>query len=201
MSNELSGQLTTTDWTIPQYARECLVLVDDFGNQLTLEGEYGKFTLKTPSLALTLHWNSGKGPALAWLPWNDGKLNWRGQINVGGYVDSIHMTELSDLELTIVVLFIGGQPLKHGFAPYPTVDKRKADDFSLEFYSGVETESTETVSTWLIDDESSLMNMTRDAMISNLRLHLYGHLAEQESGWWNFFALPILLESATIFAP
>lgn len=201
MSDKLNGQLTTPDWTIPQYARECLVLVNDSGKQLTLAGQHGKFALNAPSPALTLHWNSGKGPALACLPWNNGKLDWQGAINTGGYVDSIHMTELSDLDLTIAVLFIGGQPLKHDFACYPTAEKRKTDDFGLEFYAGVAAEVPESVTTWLVDDESSLMNIARDAMISNLRLHLYGHLAEQESGWWQFFALPILLEAATVFAP
>ena len=62
-------------------------------------------------------------------------------------------------------------------------------------------DAPETVTTWLVSEESSLASVAQEAMTSGLRLYFFGSLAEEAGGWHRRFALPLLLESATVFAP
>jgi hypothetical protein len=200
MSNELNGQLTSR-WTIPLYARDALWLETDSG-AVRADGEKGLFTLDAPTSMLTLRWSSVDGPALARLAWKAGNLEWDGTVRIGGYIDAIHLTEIPGVSFPITVIYMGGQPLKHDLVPYPTNTLRAHPPYRApDFHSGLASELPESVTTWLVSNDSPLTVMAQDAMLNDLRLYLFGRLADDKSSWGTHFALPLLLEAITLFGP
>jgi hypothetical protein len=113
MNDQLAGQL---GWTIPAYARDLLWLESEAG-AVPVEGAAGLFTLDAPASVLTLRWGGAAGPALKQLRWQVDSLEWDGTVALGGFIDSMHITEIEGLPAPIVVLSLGGQPLKPGVKP------------------------------------------------------------------------------------
>ena len=200
MNDQLSGQLTST-WRIPAYARDLLWLESESG-VVKAEGAQGLFTLSDPAAVLTLRWGGADGPALRQLRWQADSLEWGGDVQIGGYVDALHITEMDELPAAISLLHIGGQPLKPGMAAYPNRAARAHVPYPVpSFFDGLAEDVPETVTTWLALEDSPVLILAQDALVSKLRVHCFGHLAEQNAGWHDLFALPIALSGMTIFAP
>ena len=197
MNDELSGQLTS-DWPLPVYAQGMLWLEGE-ADTVRAEGAYGLFQLNAPSPTLVVRWGATDGPALAQLRWQVDSLGWDGAVGIGGFVDALHLT---DVPYPIAVLHVGGQPLKHETTPYPAASVRPRLPYPLPaFPDGLVDSVEEGVTTWLAPDDSPLLGLAQDALVSKLRVYCFGHLADENGGWHEHFALPILLEAMTLFAP
>jgi hypothetical protein len=198
MNDEIRNQLTDT-WSIPAYARNHL-WVEGMSGAAQAEGEHGEFELPSPSPDLTIYWQDvHQGAALAHMPYKPATLNWDGRVRIGGYVDAIHITPINGGEVTVAVIHLGGQPLHHHIEPYATPYAREQASFAPDFHTALCSNVAESFSTWLALEDSPLTRMAYDSMLNNLRLHCFGRLADDASGWGNLFALPILLEAVTVF--
>ncbi len=199
MNDQLNGQLTT-DWRIPAYARDLLWLESE-SETVKAEGAQGMFTLSDPAAVLTLRWGGAEGPALRQLRWRADALDWDGEVQIGGYIDALHITEIDDLPAAISLLQIGGQPLKPGIAAYPARSARTQVPYPVpSFFDGIADDVPETITTWLALEDSPVLILAQDALVSKLRVYCFGRLAEQDAGWHDLFALPIALTGMTIFA-
>ncbi len=198
MNDELSGQLTT-HWKIPQYAQNVLYLETDSGDSVQTEGESGLFTLEAPARLLTVRWGGADGPALTQLRWQVDSLDWDGTVKIGGFVDTLHLTEIPGAPYPIGVLAVGGQPLQPNFAPYPAAAMRQQTPYAAPRFDSALSEVEESTTTWLVGEESPLLALAQDALVSKLSVYALGRLAEEHSGWHTHFALPILLEALTLF--
>ncbi len=200
MNDQLSAQLTQ-DWALPAYVQSQLWL-DTLTETIQTEGEHGLFKLSTPAQQITLRWSKPNGPALVTLPWQADNLDWNGQVVIGGYVDAIHITEFEEADLVVQIVSLGGQPILGTTKPCPGPRDRTTFAYKRrDFHDGLVAKIAESNSTWLVVHESPLADRVQDAMVNNLRLHLWGQLAAEDSGWDQRFALPILLEAITVFAP
>ncbi len=196
MNDERSGQLTST-WPIPAYAQGLLWLETESGAVRT-EGEHGLFQLNAPSPVVIVRWGGASGPALAQLRWRADSLAWDGSVRVGGFVDALHLT---DQPHPLAVLSVGGQPLKYDTVPYPGAGERPRVPYTAPaFGDGLAQEVEEALTTWLAPDDSPLLGLAQDALVSKLRVYCFGRLADEDGGWHAHFALPILLEGMTLFA-
>jgi hypothetical protein len=200
MNDELNNQLSS-QWRIPNYAQGML-WVETPGDTVQAEGEFGRFTLSAPAEIITLRWGGAEGPALTQLRWTVDTLDWQGTVQIGGFVDAMHITEALDLPEPVTVLTVGGQPLHPRSHPYPGINQRRRVPYPVPaFGDSVAEEITEGVSTWIVFAESPVAVMAQDALVSKLRVHCFGSLADQDAGWHDYFALPIALEALTIFPP
>jgi hypothetical protein len=198
MNDGRSGQLTS-GWTIPPYARELLAL-DAGADSVKIEGEKGLFTLDAPADALTVRWGSD-GAGLTQLAWRVDTLEWDGTARIGGMVEAIHITELPGMKFSVGIIQFEGQPVRPGFQPYPAARHRSQVPYaSPDFFAGVDEDIDPGVTTWLVADESALMPVMMDALMNKQRLYVYGRLADEKMGWHKHVALPLLLESVTLFA-
>jgi hypothetical protein len=191
----------TSNWIIPPYARDCLWLVGDSDAVVQVQGEQGDFEFARPQSTVTVHWSGKDGPALAALSWQPDGLGWDGSVGTGGYLDAMHVTQMSGFVSPLTVFYMGGQPLKihvrpqhlhqamRTHVPYPSAD----------FHSGVAADIRDSVTTWIVVDDSRLASVAQNAMIQNLRLHFWGRLAD--NGLDAHFALPLLLQAVTVFPP
>jgi hypothetical protein len=195
MNDERSGRLTST-WTIPAYAQAMLWLDTEAGAAQT-EGIHGTFQLGAPAEMVVVRWGGADGPALAQLRWRADSLEWDGAVRIGGFVDTLHLT---GEPYPVGLLSVGGQPLRYGAAPYPSADERSRVPYTPPLFSdGLAEEVEEGMTTWLAPDDSPLLAMAQDALVSKLRVYCFGRLAEEDGGWHEHFALPILLEAMTLF--
>jgi len=200
MNDQLSGQLCAR-WTIPAYALDLLWLTTD-NDAVRVDGAKGLFTLTAPAEVLTLRWGGADGAPLTQLRWQADSLEWDGTVRLGGFIDAMHITQLAALPAPIVVLSIGGQPLKPSVKPFPTLADRKRVPYAVPSFSeGIEDQTQEGVTTWIAFEEDAALTLAQDALVSKLRVHVYGRMAEQKAGWHDLFALPIALEGMTLFAP
>lgn len=199
MNDEQRNQLTS-DWRIPPYARDQLWVEGESG-AAQASGEFGEFELPAGgSAAVTVYWRDvHKGAALVRLGWQADSLEWDGGVRIGGYVDAMHITPIADGELVVAVIYLGGQPLHHNLRPYATAAHRDDDAPLPSFHAALASDVTETISTWIAPYDSPLTGIAQDAIQNNMRLHCFGRLADESSGWHRFFALPIILESMTVF--
>ena len=201
MEQVQKGKLVASNWAIPRYGQGLLWLESRSG-LVQPKGEHGLFTLETFTPNLVLRWGKQDGPALAHLPYREETLGWDGAVRIGGYIDALYMTEIPGLDFPIMLVYLGGQPLKHHHNPYPAAAMRTQTPFPTpDFYVGLAAEVPETITTWLVAEHSPLSTLAHDAMVNNLRLYCFGRLAEEAGGWHNYFALPILLEAIMVFAP
>jgi hypothetical protein len=215
MNDSLTGQLTDT-WTIPPYARG-MVWLETLDALVPAAGEKGLFTLPAPADLLTLRWGGGApdegegdthevgaGSALARLRWRADSLGWDGRVCVGGYIDAMHIAPIEGLDepRALVVLTVGGMPLLPAAQPYLDASARRNVPYPFPaFREGMAEEVPETITTWLALDDNPVLTLAQDALVSKLRVYLFGRLADERAGWHKRFALPLVLESVTVFAP
>jgi hypothetical protein len=167
-------------------------------------GEHGEFALRHPAEVVTLRWGGAEGSALARLKWRADSLGWDGRIGIGGYVDTLHMTAIDsdDGQIGLVVLSIGGMPLQPSAAPFPDASQRRAVPYPFPgFRERLCEDIEETVTTWIALADSPTLVLAQDALVSKLRVYAFGHLADADSTWDRALALPLMLDSMTIFAP
>ncbi|MDZ4763566.1 MAG: hypothetical protein SGI73_03370 [Chloroflexota bacterium] len=218
MNDSLTGQLTG-NWAIPPYAR-AMLWIETSDALVQTQGEHGTFALPSPADLVTLRWGNdapsaaslgegeryevGAGTALARLRWKADALDWDGQVRIGGYIDTMHITPISGLddERALVVLSVGGMPLLPSVQPYPDAAARRNVPYPFPaFREGMAEDVPETITTWLALDDSPVLTLAQDALVSKLRVYVFGRLADERAGWHKQFALPLLLESMTLFAP
>lgn len=199
MNDETRNQLTSPEiWTIPAYAQDMLY-VDSISGTTKTFGATGEFELITHSPDITVYWRDIQlGVALAHLEWQSDSLGWDGTIKIGGYIDTVHMTDLTD-HPSALIFQLGGQPLLPNSTPYPTPKDRKAAWVKPDFHMALSTNTPNCFSTWIIPKDSPLARVAYDSMLNNFRLHCFGRLAGDGTGWDDLCALPILLESLTVF--
>ena len=201
MDETLRAQLTSSRWNIPRYARGALWVESVTGEVVRVDGEQGHFQLSEPTQAIIVRWGSRTGPTLARLPWRPDSLDWDGRVWMAGYLDAIHMTEMPGAD-SQAVLFLGGKPLRQDHAPYPRATGRQRTPYAAPgFHTGLVNEVPECVTTWLVSLDNPLATVVQDALSNNLRLHRFGALANEASGWGDLFALPIVLQAITLFRP
>lgn len=200
MNDALTGQLCGR-WTLPAYAHNWLWLTTE-SDAVRVEGAKGLFTLSAPADVLTLRWGGADGAPLTQLRWQVDTLDWDGSTRLGGFIDALHITQIAALPAPIVVLTIGGQPLKPGIKPFPTSDERPRAPYPVPSFSdGIDDAIQEGVTTWVAFEDDPALTLAQDALVSKLRVHVYGRLAEQKAGLHELFALPITLGGMTLFAP
>lgn len=198
--NDENSALLVDHWLIPDYAQSMIWLQTD-SEIVQTEGAQGLFTLHTPAQKLIVRWGGADGPALAVLRWQPDNLAWDGTIKIGGYVDSLHLTQFPDVEIPVGILAVGGQPLQPSILPYPpAVARARLPYTSPDFFAAVDDEVDETPLLWLLPEDSPLITMAENALLNKLRVWCFGRLAEQQSGWHQHIALPLLLEAITLFA-
>lgn len=201
MNDERSAMLTAAGWTIPIYAQGLLYIETD-AETVAAEGERGLFTLTTAAQDVTVRYGVTDGPALARLCWQPDCLEWDGAVRLGGYVDALGLSDHAALG-AVVVIRLGAQPLKPGAQPTFTPSRRAqaATYAPLDFFAALADDVPETSSSWLVGEDSPLLPLAHDALMNKLRVWFKGTLAAHKSGWERYFALPLLLEEVTIFAP
>ncbi len=199
MNDELSGQLAGPGWQIPDYAQRAIWLETESGVVRT-EGPRGLFTLAAPAEWLTVRFGHAAGPALTRLRWHPDNLEWDGKARVAGVIEALHLTGRTVPGVTIGVLHLIGQPLSIAALPYPSPDERTGDVYHLPEVVPLAGLIDETLTTWLVGEDSPLMGLVHDAFSNGVRVWFTGELAEEDSGWERFFALPLLLETVTLFA-
>lgn len=199
MNDETTGQLSGT-WQIPAYAQPHLWLDTESG-AARAEGAQGLFELVAPARVLTIRWGSAEGAPLTQVRWQPDDLDWQGDVRLGGMVEAIHITELENTGATIAVIFFSGQPLLSDATPYPAADSRAQPITLPDYISHVDESYRPQTVTLLAGIDSPLLTTAQDALNQNAPLHVYGWLAEQDAHWHEFFALPIIWDAVTVFAP
>jgi hypothetical protein len=200
MNDELTGALCD-DFEIPAYALDRLWLDSESG-AAECEGGSGLFTLEAPAQILTLRWNSPDGMPLTQLAWKADNLRWDGRIRLGGIVEAIHLTEIEDVEMPMALIFFSAQALKPEITPYPDASQRKLHRIqSPQFLDGIDELQNPMTVPLITFAESPLVPIAQESLMQHNPLYVFGTLAEEEDEWHKHFALPIVWESVTIFAP
>lgn len=200
MNDELSAQLTG-DWYIPAYAQGML-WVDAEGGAARCDGQHGSFTLAVPSRVLTVRWGGDEGAPLTQLTWQPDIIGWRGMVRLGGIVEAMHLTELPNVPLPLVIVYLSAQPLRPQTRPYALATSRaNGKVVAPDYYAGVDDSQPPVSTPLLVQDDSPLVSAAHDSLSNGMPLHVYGRLANAVDNWHNFFALPIIWESVTLFAP
>jgi hypothetical protein len=197
MNDEYNAQLTS-EWVIPRYARQAL-WVEGIGGPVQVEGPHGLFELDAPASEITVRWGAPDGPALARLPWQVDTLEWNGQVRMGGFIDALHLFTLPTRPDPLLLVYSGGQPLKHTLSAFPTERQRSSAAFKPDFHAGLLADLPETSTTWVTSSGGPPADLVQTALVHNLRLYCFGHLAGDDSGYGDHLALPLVLDSVTLF--
>lgn len=200
MNDELTGALCS-DYTIPSYAQARLWLDSETGAALC-EGESGLFTLPAPAQILTLRWNGAEGMPLTALAWQADNLKWDGSIRLAGIVEAIHLTELPDIEMPMALIYFSAQSLMPEVHAYPDAKQRKLSHIKPpQFLDGINELETPMTVPLITFAESPLVTIAQESLMQKNPLFVFGKLADEEDDWHEYFALPIVWESVTVFAP
>ncbi|MEO0561218.1 MAG: hypothetical protein AAF125_03845, partial [Chloroflexota bacterium] len=138
------------------------------------------------------------GAALAQFAWEPDALGWRGDVAIGGTVESVTVLEVNEVPLS--VMSVVGVPLVPGAAAFANGSQRGQADFApMTFEDGL-TDTHEGFYTFLAPEGSALSVLAENALMSRLGLWLRGRISADAEGWHTTFALPLVLESGTVFA-
>jgi len=200
MNDDLAGQLTH-QWHIPDYAQNRLWLDSD-ASSAQCAGKHGLFQLQAPAQTLTLRWNSDDGLPLTQLNWQIDNLHWDGSVRLGGLVEAIHLTHLPDIEFPMAIVFFSGQPLRPNTTPYPDAKKRDTSRFAIpDYLEGVDDQQEPMTVPLITFADSPLVAIAQESLTQKNPLHIFATLANNDAHWEDYFALPIVWESVSVFAP
>lgn len=198
MNDELTGQLAASGWRIPTALQSHLWLKTDH-ETVRVKGDVGLFTLTVPAKRLDILVGEGDNSTrLARLHWNADSLEWHGAIRLGGQVESLTVLQVGRQVVTAATVV--GSLLKWRATPYVTAGRRGIHDVSPDSYDEGILADSETITTWIMPEDSPLSSMMESALLNNTRVWLRGQVAENNSPWYSEFAVPLVLERATLFA-
>ena len=198
MVHQQTFQLTS-DWRIPSYAQAMIWAKNEI-DAAQAEGNQGTVTMQVDKSPITLHWGGPQGPAITQIKWQPQDLQWDGSIRIGGMVDAIHLSAFPGIEEAIAVVHIGGQPLLPDTVAFAKGSQRQAIPYAdPEWMEGIDSEVAFGYTTWLVGEDSPLYAVIYDALSSKMPIHAYGLLPSVTQGWHQQLALPILLQSVTVF--
>lgn len=184
-------------WVIPSYARHHLNILTNQQEVSEIEGEKGDFTVNNIPDTVMIRW--GDAPLIQ-LNWQSGCLDWAGEVRLGGFVTAIHMTQLPAIDYPLAIVTLEAYPLKSRTKPFLSAKHRDNMPYTTaNVLDGIDDTGEEGVTTWIADIDSPLVSVMQDAMNQAHRVYAFGQLASEEQGWHQLFALPILLESVTLF--
>ncbi|MEL6527069.1 MAG: hypothetical protein AAFQ07_15300 [Chloroflexota bacterium] len=200
MNDDLAGQLTS-EWTIPPYAQNRLWL-DSEASSARCEGANGLFELDAPAEVVTVRWNGDDGVYLTQLKWQIDTLGWDGSVRLAGLIESVHLTQLPDVDYPLAIVMVSAQPLLPYAKRYPDSTQRQLTRFPMpDYLDGVDDTLEPLAVPLLTFADSPLVAIAQDALVQKHPLHIFGSLDDSDSHWHEFFALPIIWESVTVFAP
>lgn len=193
-------QLTHARYRLPHYAQGA-IWATTVTEAAPVDGAEGTIALAAPDRHLILRWQAQDGPALVSLVWQGETPAWEGSVRVGGYADAIHLCALPNTGEYVHMLYLGGQPLQYR----PSSLSRAHNHLNLlgrspDFHHRMALDLSETVTTWLIPQNSPLAQQITTAMLSNARMHLFGRLAEDNHPYADYFMMPLILEAVTLFS-
>jgi hypothetical protein len=200
MNDETTGQLCPPDWSVPEYARDALWLHTE-SDAVQVTGEYGLFDLAYPARELTVRWGRDDGPALTQVRWQADNLHWRGEVRLAGMVEALHLTELPDSGIPMAITYVSAQPLKPSARPYPDAMQRRQPITEPDYAAALDDRFDPQTVTLITLEDSPLVSYARDSLLNHVPLHFYGSLPDDAAGWHQFFALPVVWESVTVFVP
>ncbi|MCS6836281.1 MAG: hypothetical protein NZ750_09720 [Anaerolineae bacterium] len=199
MDDERSTQLAQDRWSVPRYAQSALWAQAEHGECVRAEGPQGLLSFSVPPSLLALRWGSAQGPILRLLSWQSDSLGWRGEVRIGGLIETIHYAAWDDGQL-LACLSVSGQPLWPRVAPFWGAGQRSAPQPMPDFYEGFPQEEDFQMTTWLVPGESPFLPTLETALGQQTPLYLFGRLAQDATPWPAHFALPIILEAMTLFS-
>jgi hypothetical protein len=197
MNDELTAQLAIYGYTLPDYARPHLRVVTEH-DTVSVEGESGLFSLSVPAALLDVQFGVGEGPLLRRFRWQPDSLEWDGRVRIGGTVEAITVTEFR--EVPIALLTVLGVPLIADAEAYIPATLRGTTNHAPPAFADGVIAADERFTTWLAPESSPLVAMAENALNNRLNVWVGGRLAPSAAGWQNVAALPLLLETATVFA-
>lgn len=200
MNDERSTQLAQGCWSIPRYAQAALWVQAEHGECVQAEGPLGLLSFSAPASQLALRWGSARGPILRLLAWQSDSLGWRGEVRVGGLLETIHYAAWDDDEALLACLSVSGQPLWPRLTPFWGAEQRATPPSMPDFYEGFPQEEDLQMTTWLVPGDSPFLPTLETALSQQTPLYLFGHLAQDGTPWPAHFALPIVLEAMTLFS-
>lgn len=197
MNDELTGQLTSNTWRIPQYLQNHLWIVT-LSDTVRAEGDTGLFELSVPARTLAVHLAGEAGPALALLSWEPDALGWDGQVQLGGMVESVTVQQAQGVPVSVVGLV--GQPLIGQAAPYAGAAHRADADYTPPTFDDGLADTAEGFYTLLLPEDSPLAALLETALLNRVRVWVSGRIPADAEGWHPIVALPLILERVTLFA-
>lgn len=185
------------DWALPSYAQPHITVNTQQQQQLHVNDAQGTVTLNHTPDVITISWHTAP---LTQLRWGSMPHNWDGSVRLGGFVTAIHFTHLAQFEVDLAIMTVEAYPLKPEAQPYLSATNRAQVPYiATDYLDGIDDTQPEGVTTWLADIDSPLVGLMQDAMNQAHRVYVFGQLADEEQGWHQLFALPILLQSVTTF--
>ena len=186
-------------WEIPSYVQNHL-WVETETEVAQSTGMHGHISTTTSPNILLLRWGSATGAPLNQFSYQQGMVDWRGEVRLAGDPDSIHALELADLDITLAIILFSGQPLQAHTQPYPPASERAAlETYETDYWHGVNSDIPAGLTSWIADAESPLVSLLQEAMMNRHQVYVFGRLAPEHLGYHYRFALPILLEAVTVF--
>lgn len=151
-----------------------------------------------------LRWGSGSGPILAAFPRrgeadsvadpDDLLARWDGVVRVGGFVERLHLLTFGDVELAVIEIVGGAQPVDH--RSLASLDDMRASNF--EFPALHEPIGAHLPYPFVLEAESSFFALAQDALVAGLAVDAAGRLAADDQALHDVCGLPLLMTGLTI---
>jgi hypothetical protein len=206
MTTTIVGHLVAeeTDWRIPAYAQNMLWMQQG-EHAAQVSGARGAFSLDVPGDgkgALHIVWGTAGGPPLTiWFrPDTEAPfvVGWQGAVNVGGFVERLHLLEVHGLAL--IVAEVEGGLLPPDYRRVPSLVQmqgapvRRMDDAAMPL-------TRDYTYTFVASADSTYADYLYHALVSELAVDCFATLGPQEGHWHDTVGLPLLLEAITLLAP